>query len=146
MRLYTYENKNGFYHKTYRYSFIVLILVLTSLLFGALFIKESIKSNKLGRYNDQLTERFVDSTDTCTRLAGELRECSITIDQCRNICESFEATTRRDVKDVREAIELIEELREAIGEMEIALDLWDSDGYYSWLDSYVFDNEVKNGN
>ena len=71
---YIYENKNGFYKKTYRYHFITLISILTALLFGALFIKSSIKSNQLGRYNDQLTERLSESTDTCTRLAGELRE------------------------------------------------------------------------
>lgn len=137
MRLYTYENKNGFYHKTYRYSFIVLILVLTSLLFGALFIKESIKSNKLGRYNDQLTERFVDSTDTCTRLAGELRECSITIDQCRSHCNELREISKRDVRTVRDAIDIIEEERYYIECLEVELGLWNTDEYYDWLDNWL---------
>lgn len=139
MRLYTYENKNGFYHKTYRYFFIVLILVLTSLLFGALFIKESIKSNKLGRYNDQLTERFVDSTDTCTRLAGELRECSITIDQCRSHCNELREISKRDVRTVRDAIDIIEEERYYIECLEVELGLWNTDEYYDWLDNWLSD-------
>lgn len=139
MRLYTYENKNGFYHKTYRYSFIVLILVLTSLLFGALFIKESIKSNKLGRYNDQLTERFIDSTNTCTELAGELRECSITIDQCRSHCNKLREISKRDVRTVRDAIEIIEEERYYIECLEVELGLWNTDEYYDWLDNWLSD-------
>ena len=139
MRLYTYENKNGFYHKTYRYFSIVLILVLTSLLFGVLFIKESIKSNKLGRYNDQLTERFVDSTDTCTRLAGELRECSITIDQCRSHCNELREISKRDVRTVRDAIDIIEEERYYIECLEVELGLWNTDEYYDWLDNWLSD-------
>lgn len=140
---YIYENKNGFYKKTYKYHLIVVISILIALLFGALFIRSTVKSNQLRIYNDKLTERLSESTDTCKRLAGELRECSITIDQCRAICESFDGVSTRNIQNVRDAVELIEELREEIGELEIALGLWDSDGYYNWLDSYVFDNEVK---
>ena len=143
MPWYIYENKNGFYKKTYRYHIITIISILIALLFGALYIKSSVKSNELGRYNDELTERLSESTDTCTRLAGELRECSITIDQCRNYCNELGTISERNISSVREAVEIIEELREEVGELEIALGLWDSDGYYDWLDSYVFDDEVK---
>lgn len=143
MPWYIYENKNGFYKKTYRYHIITIISILIALLFGALYIRSSVKSNQLGRYNDELTERLSESTDTCTKLAGELRECTITIDQCRAICESFDGVATRNIQNVRDAVELIEELREEVGELEIALGLWDSDGYYDWLDSYVFDDEVK---
>ena len=38
------------------------------------------------------------------------------------------------------ALPIIEETREAVGAMEVALGLFDSDGYYNWLDSYVFDS------
>jgi len=143
MPWYIYENKNGFYKKTYRYHIITIISILIALLFGALYIKSSVKSNELGRYNDELTERLSESTDTCTRLTGELRECTITIDQCRNYCNELGTISERNISSVREAVEIIEELREEVGELEIALGLWDSDGYYDWLDSYVFDDEVK---
>ena len=57
MSWYIYENKNGFYKKTYRYHIITIISILIALLFGALFIRSSVKSNQLGRYKKLLEDK-----------------------------------------------------------------------------------------
>ena len=130
-----YDTKDGyFYQKSNKH--IVAIIVLTVFLFlsGALSVYSSVKSNQLRTANDRLTEQLNRTTDTCTRLTE-------TIGECQSICRQLDESSRRDISDIRTAIEIIEETREAVGAMEVALGLFDSDGYYTWLDSYVFDSE-----
>lgn len=132
-----YETKDGkFYQKTNKYRIIICALIATTLLFGYLFISSSIESNKLRTTNDGLTEQLDRATSTCNELRG-------TIANCQSICRDIDELNTRSISTTREAIEIIEETREAVGAMEVALGLFDSDGYYDWLDSYVFDNEVK---
>lgn len=131
-----YETKDGkFYQKTNKYRIIICTLIATTLLFGYLSISSSIKSNKLRAANDGLTEQLDRATSTCNELRG-------TIANCQSICRDIDELNTRSISTAREAIEIIEETREAVGAMEVALGLFDSDGYYDWLDSYVFDNEV----
>lgn len=131
-----YETKDGkFYQKTNKYRIIICTLIATTLLFGYLFISSSIESNKLRTTNDGLTEQLDRATSTCNELRG-------TIANCQSICRDIDELNTRSISTAREAIEIIEETREAVGAMEVSLGLFDSDGYYDWLDSYVFDNEV----
>ena len=118
--------------------YIIIICVLTFLLLfcGALSVFSTVQYNQARADNDRLTERVNRATDTCTRLTE-------TIGECQSICRQLDESSRRDISDIRDAIEIIEETREAVGAMEVALGLFDSDGYYNWLDSYVFDNGVK---
>lgn len=120
------------------YKFIIVIIILSIFLFfsGALSVYSSIKSNQLRAANDQLTERLNRATDTCNELRG-------TIANCQSICRDIDELNTRSISTARDAIEIIEETREAVGAMEVALGLFDSDGYYDWLDSYIFDNEGK---
>lgn len=130
-----YDTKDGyFYQKNNKH--IVAIVILTVFLFlsGALSVYSSVKSNQLRTANDRLTEQLNRTTDTCTRLTE-------TIGECQSICRQLDESSRRDISDIRTAIEIIEETREAVGAMEVALGLFDSDGYYTWLDNYVFDSE-----
>ena len=130
-----YDTKDGyFYQKSNKH--IVAIIVLTVFLFlsGALSVYSSVKSNQLRTANDSLTEQLNRTTDTCTRLTE-------TIGECQSICRQLDELNTRDVSTARDAIEIIEETREAVGAMEVALGLCDSDGYYTWLVSYVFDSE-----
>ena len=132
-----YDTKDGyFYQKSNKH--IVAIVILTVFLFlsGALSVYSSVKSNQLRTANDRLTEQLNRTTDTCTRLTE-------TIGECQSICRQLDELNTRDVSTARDAIEIIEETREAVGAMEVALGLFDSDGYYTWLDSYVFDSEGK---
>ena len=121
-----YEKKNRI--------FIYIIVLLAVLLFGTT-VYVIYCTNKLyqaGRLNDQLTERLSDATDTNRRLAE-------TVEQCQFIVTELGNTTDRNIGTVREAVEVIEETREAVGALEVELGIWDSDSVYdridSWLDS-----------
>ena len=121
-----YEKKNRI--------FIYIIVLLAVLLFGTTVygIYCTNKLDEVGRLNDQLTERLSDATDTNRRLAE-------TVEQCQFIVTELGSTTDRSIGTVREAIEVIEETREAVGALEVELGIWDSDSVYdridSWLDS-----------
>ena len=122
--------------KNFKYYIIIVLLIVLCILFGLLSVKSSIESNRLRAANDRLTERLDRATDTCTELRG-------TIESCQSICRDIDELNTRSISTARDAIEIIEETREAVGTMEVALGLFDSDRYYDWLDSYVFDSEVN---
>ena len=121
-----YEKKNRI--------FIYIIVLLAVLLFGTTVygIYCTNKLDEAGRLNDQLTERLSAATDTNRRLAE-------TVEQCQFIVTELGSTTDRNIGTVREAVEVIEETREAVGALEVELGIWDSDSVYdridSWLDS-----------
>ena len=118
--------------KNYKYIIIICILEFLLLFCGALSVFSTVQYNQARADNDRLTEQVNRTADTCTRLTE-------TIGECQSICRQLDESSRRDISDIRDAIEIIEETREAVGAMEVALGLFDSDGYYNWLDSYVFD-------
>ena len=125
-----YEKKN--------HIFIYIIVLLAVLLFGTTVygIYCTNKLDQAGRLNDQLTERLSAATDTNRRLAE-------TVEQCQFIVTELGNTTDRNIGTVREAVEVIEETREAVGALEVELGIWDSDSVYDRIDNYVFDNELK---
>jgi predicted RNase H-related nuclease YkuK (DUF458 family) len=122
-----YEKKNRI--------FIYIIVLLAVLLFGTTVFYTN-KLDEAGRLNDQLTERLSDATDTNRRLAE-------TVEQCQFIVTELGNTTDRSIGTVREAIDVIEETREAVGALEVELGIWDSDSVYDRIDDYVFNNELK---
>lgn len=131
-----YETKDGkFYQKTNKYRIIICALIATTLLFGYLFISSSIESNKLRTTNDGLTEQLDRATSTCNELRG-------TIANCQSICRDIDELNTRSISTAREAIEIIEETREAVGDMEVALGLFDSDSIYDRIDSWLQDEGV----
>ena len=125
-----YEKKNRI--------FIYIIVLLAVLLFGTTVygIYCTNKLDQAGRLNDQLTERLSDATDTNRRLAE-------TVEQCQFIVTELGSTTDRNIGTVREAVEVIEETREAVGALEVELGIWDSDSVYNRIDNYVFNSELK---
>lgn len=124
-----YEKKNRI--------FIYIIVLLAVLLFGTTVygIYCTNKLDQAGRLNDQLTERLSDATDTNRRLTE-------TVEQCQFIVTELGSTTNRSIGTVREAIEVIEETREAVGALEVELGIWDSDSVYDRIDSWL-DSELK---
>ena len=124
-----YEKKNRI--------FIYIIVLLAVLLFGTTVygIYCTNKLDQAGRLNDQLTERLSDATDTNRRLAE-------TVEQCQFIVTELGSTTDRSIGTVREAVEVIEETREAVGALEVELGIWDSDSVYDRIDSWL-DSELK---
>lgn len=124
-----YEKKNRI--------FIYIIVLLAVLLFGTTVygIYCTNKLDEAGRLNDQLTERLSDATDTNRRFAE-------TVEQCQFIVTELGNTADRNIGTVREAIEIIEETREAVGALEVELGIWDSDSVYDRIDSWL-DSELK---
>jgi len=117
--------------------FIYIIVLLAVLLFGTT-VYGIYCTNKLDAAratNDQLTERLSDATDTNRRLTE-------TVEQCQFIVTELGSTTDRSIGTVREAIEIIEETREAVGALEVELGIWDSDSVYDRIDSWL-DSELK---
>jgi len=117
--------------------FIYIIVLLAVLLFGTT-VYGIYCTNKLDAAratNDQLTERLSDATDTNRRLTE-------TVEQCQFIVTELGSTTDRSIGTVREAIEIIEETREAVGALEVELGIWDSDSVYRRIDSWL-DSELK---
>ena len=125
-----YEKKNRI--------FIYTIILLAVLLFGTTVygIYCTNKLDEAGRLNDQLTERLSDATDTNRRLTE-------TVEQCQFIVTELGSTTNRSIGTVGEAVEVIEETREAVGALEVELGIWDSDSVYGRIDSWL-DSELKN--
>ena len=131
-----YETKDGFFYKKSNKHIVIVVLSVLLLFSGAFSIYSSIKSNQLRAANDRLTEQLNRATNMCNELRG-------TIEKCQSICRDIDELNTRSISTARDAIEIIEETREAVGTLEVALGLFDSDRYYNWLDSYIFDNEVK---
>ena len=123
-----YEKKNRI--------FIYIIVLLSVLLVGTTVygIYCTNKLDQAGRLNDQLTERLSAATDTNRRLAE-------TVEQCQFIVTELGNTTDRNIGTVREAVEVIEETREAVGALEVELGIWDSDSVYNRIDSWL-DSEL----
>ena len=131
-----YETKDGFFYKKSNKHIVIVVLSVLLLFSGAFSIYSSIKSNQLRAANDRLTEQLNRATNMCNELRG-------TIEKCQSICRDIDELNTRSISTARDAIEIIEETREAVGTLEVALGLFDSDRYYDWLDSYISDNEVK---
>jgi len=117
--------------------FIYIIVLLAVLLFGTtvygIYCTNKLDATRAA--NDQLTERLSDATDTNRRLTE-------TVEQCQFIVTELGSTTDRSIGTVREAIEIIEETREAVGALEVELGIWDSDSVYRRIDSWL-DSELK---
>ena len=121
--------------KNYKYNIIICVLAFILILSGALSVFSTVQYNKARAANDRLTEQVNRATDTCTRLTE-------TIGECQSICRQLDESSRRDISDIRDAIEIIEETREAVGALEVELGIWDSDSVYDRIDNWL-DSELK---
>ena len=114
----------------------IIIFMFTLFLSASIALFTSSKQLDESRAtNDRLAEQLNRATDTNRRLTE-------TVEQCQFIVTELGSTTDRSIGTVREAIEVIEETREAVGALEVELGSWDSDSVYERIDNYVFDNEL----
>ena len=108
-------------------SIILVILACFAVIFG---IKSTIQHHNSGRLSDQLRIELADATDTNRRLTE-------TIGQCKSIVTELRTTTETNITTARQAIEVLEELRIQIQDLEDCL-YGDSAGYdYNYWDSYL---------
>lgn len=106
---------------------VLIIFVVLSVIFG---IRDSVQHYRSGRLSDQLRIELNDAADTNRRLTEK-------IGQCRIIITDLRTTTETNITTARQAIEVLEELRVQVQELEDCLQ-GDSAGYdYSHWDSYL---------
>lgn len=98
-----------------------------SLIFG---IKSSIQHYRSGRLSDQLRIELTDAADKNRQLREK-------IGQCRSIITELRTTTETNITTARQAIEVLEELRVQVQELEDCLQGDDSGYDYSYWDSYL---------
>ena len=111
------------YEKIIRWIIIVIIAVLFTST-----IVNTVKSYQLGRLCNQFRERIADAEDTNRRLAE-------TVGKCQSICGELGDSVDRNIRTAREAVELIEEIRVQVQNLEMVTGDFNPDDYYNYWDS-----------
>ena len=117
------------YMKDERKKNIYIIIAIAFCIILPRSIYSSIQSYKYRRLCNQYRESLI-ATETANR---ELAE---TIGECQSITESIGELCNRNVSDARQIIEITEELRAKVYELENCLGNFSQSKYYSYWDSY----------
>ena len=114
--------------------FIITAVVAFCIIFSA-NIYNSVKSYKYRRlcaeYRNELN-----------RATNEIELLGRTIEKCQNITGSIGEICNRNVKSSRDIIEITEELRSKVYELENCLGSFDQSEYYSYWDFYYRNEEL----
>ena len=113
-----------------------IFIIFTAALFFIILsanIYNSIKSYKYRIHLDTVREQLADAEDTNRRFAEA-------VEKCQSICGELGCSIDRNINSAREAIELIEEIRVKVYELESSLGSFDQSEYYQRWDNY-FHNE-----
>ena len=139
-----YENKNGFYKPTHKYTIVICSLIAAIVLLGAVLFTSISGTNSARRQIDQLRGQLVTATESnqaligeLTDCRGELESCQSRLEQCHFILEELGDTTGRSITTVRDCIDLIEEQRYYIACLSYYIDGGSSDDIYDRLDSWL---------
>ena len=117
----------GLYEMERKTTFIIIAAVAFCIVFAG-NIYNSIESYKYRRLCDQYREQLV-ATENANR---ELTE---TVGKCRSIAESIGELCDRNVSDTRGIIEIAEELRSKVYELENSLGNFSQSEYYNYWDN-----------
>ena len=115
----------------YKKNIIFIIAIAFCIIFSG-NIYNSVKSYKYRRLCDQYREQLYTATETN-------RELTDRIGRVAEITESIGEICNRNVTDAREIIEITEELRAEIKELEDCCGGFDYNKYYEYYDSYYRD-------
>ena len=113
------------YEKIIRWITIAIIAVLFTST-----IVNTVKSYQLGRLCNQFRERIVDAEDTNRRLAE-------TVGKCQSICGELGDSVDRNIRTAREAVELIEEIRVQVQDLQNCINDSGASYDYEYWDSYL---------
>ena len=113
--------------KTIYIIFAILLFIILSA-----NIHSSIQSYKYRRLCDEYRTEL-------DRATNEIELLGRTIEECQNITGSVREICNRNVKSSRDIIELTEELRSKVYELENSLGSFNQSEYYSYWDSYYRD-------
>ena len=112
----------------YKKNIIFIIAIAFCIIFSG-NIYNSVKYYKYRRLCDQYREQL-DRTEESNR---DLRK---TIGECQSITESIGELCNRNISSSRQIIEITEELRAKVYELENCLGGFDQSEYYQYWDSY----------
>ena len=113
------------YEKIIRWIIIAIIAVLFTST-----IVNTVKSYQLGRLCNQFRERIADAEDTNRRLAE-------TVGKCQSICGELGDSVDRNIRTAREAVELIEEMRVQVQNLQNCINDSGASYNYEYWDSYL---------
>ena len=113
------------YEKIIRWIIIVVIAVLFTST-----IVSTVKSYQLGRLCNQFRERIVDAENTNRRLTE-------TVGKCQSICGELGDSVDRNIRTAREAVELIEEIRVQVQDLQNCINDSSASYDYEYWDSYL---------
>ncbi len=118
------------YKKVY---FIVFCIVIITLLITMSILTDRLNDSR--RLSDRYREQLI--------LAESAnREIGARLESCREIAASIRETNERTIRTARDAIELIEELRVKVQDLEDCISDIDWDQYYQYWDDYYYDSGV----
>ena len=107
---------------------LVIIVVIAVLLTSTTV--STVKSYQLGRLCNQFRERIADTEDTNRRLAE-------TVGKCQSICGELGDSVDRNIRTAREAVELIEEIRVQVQDLQNCINDSGASYDYEYWDSYL---------
>ena len=107
--------------------YIIIAIAFCIILPGNIY--NSIKSYKYRRLCDQYREQLNKTTEANRKLAD-------TIGECQSITGSIGELCNRNISSSRQIIELTEELRTKVYELENCLGSFSQSEYYQYWDSY----------
>lgn len=113
------------YEKIIRWITIVIIAVLLTST-----TVSTIKSYQLGRLCNQFRERIADAENSNRRLAE-------TVGKCQSICGELGDSVDRNIRTAREAVELIEEIRVQVQDLQNCINDSGASYDYEYWDSYL---------
>jgi len=126
-----YATKDGkFFQKSYKHIVVIVILAVFLFFSGALSVFSTVQYNKVRGQLDTAREQLTTATETNRRLTVQLG-------QCQFIVNDLAESTNRNITNVRECIELLEEIRTQVGSLEMVFDNRSTDELYSWYDDRV---------
>lgn len=116
-----------------------IYIIFTILLFIILSanIYNSVKSYKYRRFCDEYRNEL-------NRATNEIELLGRTIEECKSITGSIGELCNRNVKSSRDIIEITEELRSKVYELESCLGSFNQSEYYQYWDSYYGSEQLMN--
>ena len=106
-----------------------IIIVVIAILFTSTTVS-TVKSYQLGRLCNQFRERIADAENTNRRLAE-------TVGKCQSICGELGDSVDRNIRTAREAVELIEEIRVQVQDLQNCINDSGASYDYEYWDSYL---------
>ena len=114
-----------------------IIFIIAAVLFIILSanVYNSVKYYKYRRLCDEYRTEL-------NRATNEIELLGRTIEECQNITGSIGELCNRNVKSSRDIIEITEELRAKVYELENCLGSFSQSEYYQYWDSYYHDEQL----